>query len=227
VEHDAAMGMRRIIVGGLILSLGASGCTALREHPTACRVTGAAIGAVIGGVGTGLAVGQIDTDGNNHAAATGLSAAAGAAVGALAGLLVSKYTCEVEPPASPPPVPAPPPPPPTAGTKILTLEATQFAFDRYDLTAEGETKVNDAVKIMRESPSIRVAVDGYTDSIGSDAYNLRLSERRAGTVRDYLVAHGIDAGRITARGFGKNRPVASNATEEGRAQNRRVDIVVQ
>ncbi len=227
MKHDAAMSMRRIIVGGLILSLGASGCTALREHPTACRVTGAAIGAVIGGVGAGVAVGQIDTDGNNHAAATGLSAAAGAAVGALAGLLVSKYTCEVEPPPPPAPAPPPAPPPPAAGTKILTLEAAHFAFDRYDLTPAGEAKVDDAVKILRESPAIRVTVDGYTDAIGSEAYNLRLSERRATTVRDYLVAHGIDAGRITARGFGKSNPVASNATAEGRAQNRRVDIVVQ
>ncbi len=70
-------------------------------------------------------------------------------------------------------------------------------------------------------------VTGYTDSIGSDAYNLRLSERRAATVRDALVADGIAESRITTKGMGKANPVASNATEEGRAHNRRVEIEAQ
>jgi outer membrane protein OmpA-like peptidoglycan-associated protein len=70
-------------------------------------------------------------------------------------------------------------------------------------------------------------VTGYTDSVGSDAYNLRLSERRANTVREALVAEGIAADRITTKGMGESNPVASNDTAAGRAQNRRVDIVAQ
>ena len=69
-------------------------------------------------------------------------------------------------------------------------------------------------------------VDGYTDSIGSDAYNEKLSLRRANAVKEYLQQHGVAASRMTVKGFGKSNPVASNATPEGRAQNRRVELVV-
>ena len=68
-------------------------------------------------------------------------------------------------------------------------------------------------------------VEGHTDSVGNDSYNQKLSEKRAGAVRDYLVRQGIESSRITVRGYGESRPVATNATEEGRAQNRRADII--
>lgn len=74
---------------------------------------------------------------------------------------------------------------------------------------------------------MRVVVEGYTDSIGSDAYNMKLSERRAETVRDFMVSKGISPTRITTRGFGKANPIASNKTAEGRAENRRVEIIAQ
>jgi outer membrane protein OmpA-like peptidoglycan-associated protein len=69
-------------------------------------------------------------------------------------------------------------------------------------------------------------VEGYTDSIGSDEVNQTLSEKRAGTVRDYLVQQGVDPASINATGFGKSNPVASNDTNEGRQQNRRVEIII-
>jgi OOP family OmpA-OmpF porin len=78
---------------------------------------------------------------------------------------------------------------------------------------------------MREDPTLRVSVEGHTDSVGSDAYNMRLSERRAVSVRDYMIAEGIAADRITTRGLGKSHPVATNDTAEGRAENRRVEIL--
>jgi outer membrane protein OmpA-like peptidoglycan-associated protein len=71
-----------------------------------------------------------------------------------------------------------------------------------------------------------VEVGGHTDSVGSEAYNQGLSERRADAVRDYLMSKGVKASRLTARGYGESRPVASNDTEEGRAENRRVELVV-
>ena len=83
------------------------------------------------------------------------------------------------------------------------------------------------MRVMGENPSMHVVVDGYTDSIGSDAYNLKLSERRAEAVRDLMVQKGISASRITTHGYGKSRPVASNNTAEGRAENRRVEIVAE
>ena len=72
-----------------------------------------------------------------------------------------------------------------------------------------------------------VVVEGHTDSIGSDAYNMKLSQRRAATVRDYMVENGISPSRIKTEAFGKTKPIASNKTAAGRAQNRRVDIVAQ
>ena len=80
---------------------------------------------------------------------------------------------------------------------------------------------------MREQPTLVVVVEGHTDSIGSDAYNMKLSQRRANAVRDYMVKNGVSGSRIKTEAYGKTRPIASNKTAEGRAQNRRVDIVTQ
>jgi outer membrane protein OmpA-like peptidoglycan-associated protein len=75
-------------------------------------------------------------------------------------------------------------------------------------------------------PGLTLQVEGHTDSVGSDEMNQRLSEMRAGAVRDYLVEQGVQAETVTSRGFGKTKPVATNDTAEGRAQNRRVELVV-
>ena len=77
---------------------------------------------------------------------------------------------------------------------------------------------------MKEHPELRALVEGHTDSIGSEAYNLRLSERRANAVADYMESQGISSSRITTKGWGKSKPVADNRTKEGRAKNRRVEI---
>lgn len=79
---------------------------------------------------------------------------------------------------------------------------------------------------FREHPQRTVLIEGYTDSRGSDAYNLGLSERRAEAVQDFLLENGISPDRVRARGYGKAYPVASNATEAGRLQNRRVEVVI-
>jgi outer membrane protein OmpA-like peptidoglycan-associated protein len=75
-------------------------------------------------------------------------------------------------------------------------------------------------------PSLHVAIEGHTDSVGSDQYNQDLSEHRAEAVRDYFVQQGISASAVEARGFGKSEPIASNDTAEGRQQNRRVELVL-
>jgi len=80
---------------------------------------------------------------------------------------------------------------------------------------------------LRDHKVGKLRVEGHTDSIGSDAYNLKLSERRAQAVRDYVVSQGIDAARISVKGWGKTKPVASNKTEAGRAENRRVEIIAE
>jgi len=79
---------------------------------------------------------------------------------------------------------------------------------------------------LRKHPRLKVELQGHTDSIGSAPYNLTLSRKRAESVRDYLVTRGIASDRVSAQGFGLNSPVADNATAEGRANNRRVEIVI-
>ena len=79
---------------------------------------------------------------------------------------------------------------------------------------------------MQENKDKRVSLSGHTDSIGSDKYNLGLSERRVTAVREYVVKKGVDGSRITGQGFGESKPIADNKTKEGRAKNRRVEVKV-
>ncbi|MEO0073162.1 MAG: carboxypeptidase regulatory-like domain-containing protein [candidate division WOR-3 bacterium] len=111
-----------------------------------------------------------------------------------------------------------------AGIKI-TLKV-YFDFDKATLKPESHSALEAAAKIMKENPQIRVEIQGHTDNIGTAEYNDRLSLRRAQAVVDYLVGLGISRNRLSARGFGFRNPAASNDTEEGRAQNRRVEFVV-
>jgi OmpA-OmpF porin, OOP family len=94
------------------------------------------------------------------------------------------------------------------------------------LRPESTPTLLEIATVLKENPPLAVTIEGHTDNVGSDASNQTLSERRAAAVRDYLVtAHGIEAARLEARGFGPGRPVASNDTPEGRQQNRRVELV--
>jgi outer membrane protein OmpA-like peptidoglycan-associated protein len=110
---------------------------------------------------------------------------------------------------------------------VITLRDIYFDFDKATIKPESRPALEDAAKILYENPTIMVEIQGHTDSIGSDKYNQRLSEKRAKAVVNYLVEDlGIDSGRLTAKGYGESRPVATNATDEGRALNRRVEFVV-
>jgi outer membrane protein OmpA-like peptidoglycan-associated protein len=101
-----------------------------------------------------------------------------------------------------------------------------FAFGKYDLRPTAREALAKLSGIVLGHPGLKLAVEGYTDIIGSDEVNQTLSEKRASTVRDYLVQQGLDPSSITATGFGKSNPVASNDTNEGRQQNRRVEIII-
>ncbi|EPR43432.1 OmpA/MotB domain protein [Desulfovibrio sp. X2] len=117
-----------------------------------------------------------------------------------------------------------PAPAPVVAPKPLTMRLEiLFDFDKSDIKAKYVPEVEKVAKLLKENPEATVAIDGHTDGIGTDAYNMKLSQRRADAVRDYLVKKlGIKADRITAQGFGKSQPIASNDTDAGRAQNRRV-----
>jgi outer membrane protein W/outer membrane protein OmpA-like peptidoglycan-associated protein len=158
-----------------------------------------------------------------------------------------------EPVAAPLPPPPPPPPPPAkcadgdndgvcddmdkcpntpAGAKVdkvgCPLEQTLkllFDFDSAELRPESITELERLVKFMNDVPFATVEIDGYTDSVGSDAYNLKLSDRRAKSVFDYLSSRGVDPARMASKGFGEANPIAPNDTAEGRQENRRVILL--
>ncbi len=141
-------------------------------------------------------------------------------------LLVQYYTLEAnaicKPP--PPPPPSPPPPPPPAKKKII-LRGVHFDFNKYNIRRPDAAVLDEAASVLKENPDVKVDVNGYTDSIGSEGYNLRLSEKRADSVVNYLEKQGVSADRLTPQGYGKTNFVAGNKTREGRAQNRRVELV--
>ncbi len=130
-------------------------------------------------------------------------------------------------PACPPPPPPPPPPPAKIfiPPKRIVLRGVHFDFNKYDIRADSEPILDEAGRILKDNPDLVIHVDGYCDIIGSEEYNQRLSERRADAVAHYLEAHGISRSRLITRGFGKTNFIASNDTDEGRAQNRRVELV--
>jgi outer membrane protein OmpA-like peptidoglycan-associated protein len=139
-------------------------------------------------------------------------------------------------PAAAPPPPAkvaqaPPPalrpsPPPTPKKKIV-LRGVHFDFDKSNIRADSVPILRAAADTLKENADVDIVVEGHTDGKGTEAYNQRLSVRRATAVRDYLAKLGIPGRRMTVRGKGKSQPVAGNDTDEGRAQNRRVELLVQ
>lgn len=160
------------------------------------------------------------------------------------------------PPPPPPPAPAPQPEPPRdsdgdgvvdakdacpnsmAGIRVdsrgcaikaqvVALRDVNFEFGKATLTADSRSVLDGIANSLKGQPTMEIRLEGHTDSVGSDATNLRLSKARAAAVRDYLVSRGVAANRLTSEGFGESRPVSDNGTDEGRAMNRRVELKVQ
>jgi len=211
--------MNRRVIAGIVLAMFSMACAPQKQWGQ-----GAIGGAIVGAAALGTAGGAIANNVNPPFTAQdtdrGAGIAIGIATGAILGALIGHALFDEEPP--------PPPPPPAPPTKTkLVLRGVHFDFDKASLRPEGKPILDEAANILNEHPEVRVEVQGYTDGIGSAEYNLGLSDRRAATVRDYLVGQGVAADRLTTRGFGKSDPVASNDTEEGRAQNRRVELVPQ
>jgi outer membrane protein OmpA-like peptidoglycan-associated protein len=130
------------------------------------------------------------------------------------------------PPLPPPPAPGPPPPPAaTAPTERVVLRGIHFDFNKSVIRPGDAAVLDEDVSKLKASPNMAVYVNGYCDAIGSDEYNLRLSDRRANAVVEYLVRAGVSESQLIPRGYGKTNFVATNGTDEGRAQNRRVELV--
>ncbi|MDH3591611.1 MAG: OmpA family protein [Planctomycetota bacterium] len=112
----------------------------------------------------------------------------------------------------------------TEDRKTFVLQGVNFETDSAKLTGDSTGILDGVAATLKEWPNVTVEVGGHTDSRGSDAYNQSLSERRAKSVMDYLVSKGIDARRMTSRGYGEAEPIADNGTSEGRLKNRRVEL---
>lgn len=131
---------------------------------------------------------------------------------------------EPAPVVVPPPAPAPKPVIIEKGRQTLNVE---FDFDKSTIKKGYYNDIDNLVKVMKDYPDLNVVIEGHTDSVGTDAYNKKLSQRRAESVKKYMVEKGgIDANRLKAQGFGEEKPIASNKTKEGRQQNRRVEAAV-
>lgn len=158
--------------------------------------------------------------------------------------------------AKPVELPPPPPPPPPAdsdgdgvvdgvdecpntqkGLKVdkvgcavkqtFELEGVNFEFDKAKLMVNAKTILDEAAETLKGQPSMQVEIAGHTDGMGPEQYNQELSERRANTVRDYLIDKGANGDNLTAQGYGESEPVATNDTPEGREENRRVEFRIQ
>jgi OOP family OmpA-OmpF porin len=140
------------------------------------------------------------------------------------GALVPAAPATVATPSTPAAPVAPPAPP--AASKVTFAADAFFDFDKSVLKPEGRAKLDDLVSKIRDVNLEVIIAVGHTDSIGSDAYNQRLSVRRAEAVKAYLVTKGIERTRVYTEGKGEKQPVADNKSSDGRAKNRRVEIEV-
>ena len=131
-----------------------------------------------------------------------------------------------KPAPAPAPAAKPPAPAPVAATKVTYAADAFFDFDKSVLKPEGKAKLDDLVSKIKDINLEVIIAVGHTDSVGTDAYNQKLSVRRAEAVKAYLVSKGIEKNRVYTEGKGEKQPVADNKTAEGRAKNRRVEIEV-
>jgi len=148
---------------------------------------------------------------------------------------LAQYECDpdlvpkpVAPPAPPPATPPAPPPVPAAPSseKVTFAADAFFDFDKAVLKPEAKTKLDDLVSKTKEINLEVIIAVGHTDGVGTDAYNDKLSVKRAESIKTYLTSKGLEANRVYTEGKGKKQPVADNKTAEGRAKNRRVEIEV-
>lgn len=224
--------VRLLALGLLFFVMIFSGCSSISNDRTNAIIAGTSLGALAGGaMGCGAAAAWGYTSHHTSSArdkAFEIGCPAGVGLGAVAGGLIAAMTYHPAPP--PPPVmaqapPPPPPPPPAPAPERIVLRGVHFDFNKATIRPDAMPTLDEAAQMLKSHPNVRVDVNGYCDAIGSFAYNLRLSQRRADAVAAYLTNQGIPSERLITHGYGKTHFVASNDTDEGRAQNRRVELV--
>ncbi len=205
-----------LFLGG---TLALSSCDSVQNANSEQKGTvgGAAAGALLGGI-LGNNIGK----GRNAPAGAVLGGIIGGVVGNRIGAKMDKQARDIQqtlPGAKVERV--------NEGIKVTMDESiVNFAFDSAELSQSAKTNLDKLAQVLAENPDTNINIYGYTDSKGSDAYNLSLSDRRAASVKNYLVSQGILGGRIITSGMGESSPIASNDTDSGRAQNRRVEFAI-
>jgi OmpA-OmpF porin, OOP family len=137
-------------------------------------------------------------------------------------------TVACPPPPPPPPAPAPPPPAPAPPKVVdkMTLHVN-FDFNKHTIRKADEAELKKAVEFVKKYPNSKIKIEGHTDSIGTDKYNQKLSEKRAEAVKNYLIEKGaVKKADISTVGYGESKPIADNKTAKGRAENRRAEILI-
>src|SRR5690554_4243198 len=194
-----------------------TGCNSVKNANNTQKgaVVGATAGAVLGGV-----LGNNVGNKSNSALGAVLGGVIGGTAGAVIGKNMDKQAQEIQtalPGAQVERV--------GEGIKVILNENTvNFAFDSSELTSTAQSNLDKIVRVFKQNPKTHIMIYGYTDSVGRDEYNMKLSRSRANSVKAYLVSKGIGTRRITAQGMGEADPIATNDTDAGRAQNRRVEF---
>lgn len=210
--------MKKIVSGLLVVIIFVISCTTAPDGTKKVSKTGigAGIGAAAGAV-IGQAVGK-DTKG------TIIGTAAGTAVGAAIGNVFDRQEKKLKDELSGTGVKVER----TGEGEIMLVAPENITFDTNSsiIKPKFETSLNSVAKVLNEYPQSNIIISGHTDSTGNDAINNPLSQNRAAAVEAYLVGKGVSTSRITSVGYGSRQPVASNSTEAGKAQNRRVEIKI-
>ncbi len=202
----------KLVLGITAITFMMAGCKSMNKTQKGAAVGtagGAAVGAVIGKASGNTALGAI------------IGATVGGVTGAVIGRKMDKQAEEIKNEVP--------------GVKVERVEEgivvefsseILFGFDRSDLTADAKSKLSDLSKVLTKYPDTDIEIQGHTDNKGTDAYNMRLSERRANSVSAYLRTLNVAASRISIKGFGESAPEYTNETDEGRSQNRRVEFLI-
>jgi outer membrane protein OmpA-like peptidoglycan-associated protein len=204
--------LQNILTGMIATAIILSGCKSMNKTTKGAVIGtagGGAVGAVIGKAAGNTALGAI------------IGATVGGVTGAVIGKKMDKQAKEIEnkvPGAKVDRV--------EEGIVVEFNEKILFGYDRADLSASAEDNLDKLVTILKEYPDTNIEVQGHTDSKGTEAYNQSLSERRAGAVASYLRNRGLSSSRVITRGYGETAPVASNDSDAGRSQNRRVNFLI-
>lgn len=205
---------------GKYILIGTIGVTMAFTLP-ACHASRKVQGGVIGATG-GAAIGGLI---GHHSGNTAVGAIIGAAVGGTAGVLIGhhmdKQAEELQKDLEGAIVQR-------VGEGILITfnEGMNFDVNSYALPAEGRSNLSDLAEVLLKYEDTDVLIEGHTDNTGSDSYNLDLSEKRAESAKKYLISQGINVSRLNAVGYGEEQPISDNSTEQGRKENRRVEVAI-